>query len=54
MMMIVTIQMIGASVKMMINRPYSGHSDQEAFHGAELQKRADRADQSVLIFPGRC
>ena len=20
----------------------------------ELQKRADRADQSVLIFPGRC
>ena len=22
--------------------------------GAELQKRADRADQSVLIFPGRC
>ena len=25
-------------------------------HGgkSELQKRADRADQSVLIFPGRC
>ena len=21
---------------------------------AELQKRADRADQSVLIYPGRC
>ena len=34
MMMIVTIQMIGAAVKMMINRPYSGHSEQEAFHGA--------------------
>ena len=35
MMMIVTIQMIGAAVEMMmINRPYSGHSEQEAFHGA--------------------
>ena len=24
------------------------------WNGPELHKRADRADQSVLIFPGRC
>ena len=33
---------------------FSRASNSISHHLTELQKRADRADQSVLIFPGRC